>query len=88
MTENVISCPLCKSKALSQNDQTPDRLVITCPKCKEFKITSDALLYLSEASPSERETLIVKFDIFEEVYDKETIPTIWINGNKLEVRHE
>lgn len=85
MTENVISCPLCKSEAISQKDDTLDRLIITCPKCKEFKISNDALLYLSDATSTEREVLIVKFDVVKEVYGQGTTPAISINGQDFEV---
>lgn len=88
MTENVISCPLCKSEAISQKDDALDCLMITCPKCKEFKITNDALLYLSDASDTEREILIVKFDVVKEVYGQGTIPTISINGRDFEVHRK
>ncbi len=85
MTEKMFSCPLCKSEAMSQKDDALDRLIITCPKCKEFKITNDALLYLSDASANEREVLIVKFDVVIEVYGQGTIPAISINGHDFEV---
>lgn len=88
MTEKEITCPLCTSQATSINDHSLDRFRIKCPKCGKFNITSYALALLSLAAPAERESLIVKFDVFEEVYGKESMPTICADGNELEVRRE